>query len=150
MNLIKRNQNTWDPFDVLEDLQTDLNRMFNRTLTTKGQDWALAFQPNIEIHEEPDHYALQADLPGFKKEDFNISVEGSRLTISGERKHERETKKKGYFYSERSYGSFARSWDFPTEIQSDKIKATYHDGVLDIQLPKSESAKPKQINVEVK
>jgi HSP20 family protein len=95
---------------------------------------------------------LRADLPGLKKEEFSISVEGSQLTLKGERKQEKESgnPEKGYYYSERTYGTFLRSFEFPTEIQAEKVKAAYKDGVLEVTLPKSENAKPKQINVEVK
>lgn len=150
MDLVKRHIEPLDPFEMLSDLQSDLNHVFNRSLTRR--DWPRAFEPTIEVKESADHFTLHADLPGLKKEDFTISVEGSSLTVKGERKQEKETSdpKKGYHYSERSYGSFSRSFEFPTEIQADKVKAAYKDGVLEIVLPKSENAKPKQITVEVK
>ena len=150
MNLIKRHFDPLDPFEMLTDLQSDLNHVFNRSLTNRH--WAKAFDPNIEVKENADHFALHADLPGLKREDFTISVEGNSLTVKGERKQEKESNepKKGYYYSERTYGSFSRSFEFPTEIQADKAKASYRDGVLEIVLPKSENAKPKQITVEVK
>ncbi|MFA6600063.1 MAG: Hsp20/alpha crystallin family protein [Candidatus Omnitrophota bacterium] len=151
MNIVKRTQEPWDPFDMLLDLQSEMNHAFNRSLTHKDQ-WARGFEPSIEVREEADHYILQTDLPGLKREDFNISVKGNQLTLKGERKYEKETqdKEKGYFYSERSFGAFSRTLEFPTEIQADKVKAAYKDGVLEVALPKVESSQPKQINVEVK
>lgn len=150
MNPIQKHLDPLDPFEMLSDLQSDLNRVFNRSLTRR--DWPRGFEPTIEVKENADHFMLHADLPGLKKEDFSISVEGSSLTVKGERKQEKETgdPKKGYYYSERTYGSFSRSFEFPTEIQADKVKASYRDGVLEIVLPKSENAKPKQITVEIK
>lgn len=150
MNLIRRHFEPADPFDMLSDLQSDLNHLFNRSLTRR--EWARPFEPSIEVKENADHFTLHADLPGLRKEDFTLSVEGNNLTVKGERKQEKETNepKKGYYYSERTYGSFLRSFEFPTEIQADKVKANYKDGVLEIVLPKSENAKPKQITVEVK
>ncbi len=150
MNIVKRHLEPLDPFEMLSDLQSDLNHLFNRSLTRR--DWPRTFEPTIEVKEEADHFILHADLPGLKKEDFTISVEGNHVTVKGERKQEKEISepKKGYYYSERAYGSFARAFEFPTEIQADKVKAAYKDGVLEVVLPKSENARPKQINVEVK
>ncbi|MBI3316563.1 MAG: Hsp20/alpha crystallin family protein [Candidatus Omnitrophica bacterium] len=148
MELTKRD--LWDPFDTLLDIQDDINRVFGRSLVRKNDWMAKGFNPDIEVTEEADHYVLHADLPGLKNEDFNISVYGNTLTLKGERKQEKESKEKGAYYSERYYGSFTRTMDFPTEIQGDKVKAAYKNGVLEVLLPKSESAKPKQINVEVK
>jgi HSP20 family protein len=143
MELAKRN--TWDPFEILEELQTDIGRTFGRS-----QNWNVSFDPHVEVREQEDVYLLSADLPGMKKEDFSITVEGSRLTLKGERKKEKEAEEKGYRYSERHYGTFLRSIEFPVEVDAGKVKAGYKDGVLEITLPKAESAKPKQISVEVK
>ncbi len=152
MTFMKRNSEMLDrlePFDLVLDLQNEMNRIFNRSLT-HPENWAKGFSPSIEVREEADHYLLHADLPGMKKEDFNIAVHGNTLTLKGERKCEKETKEKGACYSERFYGAFTRSFDFPTEVDSEKVKASYKDGVLEVSLPKAESSKPKQINVEVK
>lgn len=149
MELIRKNHNLWDPFEVLEGLQTDINRVFNRSLTRK-EGWPEVFSPDIEVHEEGESFILSADLPGLKKEDFEISVQGNRLTLKGERKQGEEKKERGYRYSEKYYGSFTRSMDFPVEIQADKVKASYTNGVLEVTLPKSESSKPRQINIEVR
>ncbi len=151
MNLVKKTFDTWDPFEALTDLQNDMNRAFNRSLTQR-EPWVRNFQPVIDVREESDRYLLHADIPGLKKEEFSISVQGNHLTLKGERKEEKETKDKerGFYYSERSYGAFSRSLEFPTDIQAEKVNASYKDGVLEITLPKAEHAKPKQINVEIK
>ncbi|MCM8775727.1 MAG: Hsp20/alpha crystallin family protein [Candidatus Omnitrophica bacterium] len=149
MDLIRRDRDLWDPFDIVSDLQREMNRIFNRSITSR-EGWTRGFQPSIEVEDENDHFVLRADAPGLKKEDFSISIQGNHLTLKGERKVEKENKGKGYYYSERSYGAFARTFEFPAEIQADKAKANYKDGVLEVILPKSESSKPKQINVEIK
>jgi HSP20 family protein len=149
MEMIRQNRNLWDPFEALTDLQTDLNRAFNRSLS-RPESWVKGFDPVVEVREEGDHFLVHADLPGVKKEDFSIKVQGSTLTLSGERKSEKEVKEKKAYYSERSYGSFTRTLEFPLEIQADKVKASYKDGVLEISLPKAESAKAREISVEVK
>ena len=150
MELMRRERDMWDPFDLLSDLQTDLNRVFFRSLGKRDDGWTKGFQPHIEVREETGQYILQADVPGLKKEDFSISVEGNTMTLKGERKQVKEQKEKGSYYSERVYGAFVRTMDFPTEIQADKVRATYKDGVLEVNLPKSESSKAKEIAVEVK
>lgn len=146
MNLVK--QNPWESFDLLSDLQTDLNRVFNRSLTRN--DWEKSFNPVVEVKESANQYTVHADLPGLQKEDFSISVEKNRLTLKGERKEEKAATEKGYHYTERAYGTFSRMLDFTADIQSDQVKASYQNGVLEIVLPKSEQAKVKSIQVEVK
>ncbi len=148
MELIRKNY-AWDPLDVLSDLQTDFNRVFNRSLNRR-ENWLKNFSPEVEVREEGGHYVVHADLPGLKKEDFTLKVQGSTLTLSGERKSEKEVKEKNSYYSERSYGSFSRTLEFPTDLEAGKVTAAYKDGVLEITLPKAENAKAKEISVEVK
>ena len=152
MTLMRRSREVWDPFDFMRDLQSEMNRFLNLSPLRKDGDlaWARPFEPDIEVREEPDHFLVRADLPGIKKEELNISVTGNLLTLKGERKGETETKGRDYFYSERFYGAFSRTLELPTEVEADKMKAAYKDGVLELTLPKAESAKPKQIKVEVK
>lgn len=149
MELVRQNKNVWDPFDVLTDLQTDLNRAFHRSLN-RQDTWLKNFEPQVEVRDEGDHFVVHADLPGLKKEDFSIKVQGTLLTLSGERKNEKEVKEKKSYYSERSYGSFVRTLEFPVDVQAEKVKAAYKEGVLEITLPKAESAKAREIAVEVK
>jgi len=151
MNLMRRSKDTWDPFDFVRDLQGELSRAFNTSLLrTDGDVWRQAFDPEIDVREEADRYVVQADLPGVKKEELDISVSGNLLTLKGERKHENEIKEKGRYYSERTFGAFSRTLELPSEIDANKVQATYKDGVLEIALPKSENAKPKQIKVDIK
>lgn len=106
-----------------------------------------SWYPALDVVEEKDHVIIKADLPGLKKEDINISVEGSLVTIKGERKIEKEEKGKNYHRVERSYGIFERSLDLGTAVDESNIKAIYKEGVLEISLPKIER-KGKQINIE--
>ena len=148
-SLVRRNSDLWDPFDMLMDLRDEMNRAFGRTMTRRD-GFSQAFSPVLDVREEADNFIVNADLPGLKKEDIDISVLGNQLTLKGERKHEKETKEKDFQYIERSYGAFSRTIQLPTEVDAGKVQATYKDGVLELTLPKSESAKPKQITVEVK
>ncbi len=152
MNLTKRSRDLSDPFDFVRDLQDEMTRFL--TATPLKRDGGLtgwqSFVPDIELREEENQFLVRADLPGMKKEEIDISVGGNILALKGERKTETENKSKNYHYSERSYGSFSRTIELPCEVEADKVKASYKDGVLELVLPKSESAKPQQIKVDVK
>lgn len=148
MNLIKRHE-VWDPFDLMTDFQNEMNRLFHRSLTRKN-GWEKTFEPELDLIEEKDAFILKVDLPGIKKEELDIKVEGKLLTLKGERKEEKETKEKNYHASERFYGAFTRVIELPMDVKADQIKALYKDGVLEIALPKTEGAKAKQVTVEVK
>ena len=153
MNLIKRQRDLWAPFDFVKDLQDEMTHFLNISPLRRNGDiaeWQRTFAPDIELKEEADHFLLRTDLPGIKKEELDISVTGNLLTLKGERKRESESKSKDCYYSERMFGSFSRTIELPTEIDAEKVKALYKDGVLELTLPKVEGAKPKQIKVEVK
>ena len=143
----------WDPFRELEEMSDRLNRMISRPVLprTDGKetmvvaDWA----PSVDISETDGEYQIKAEIPDVKKEDVKVTLEDGVLTIQGERKHEKEEKGKKYHRIERSYGSFARSFTLPDLVDEEKVKAEFKDGVLNLQLPKSEKAKPKAIEVKV-
>jgi HSP20 family protein len=142
---------TW-PSDLF-GLQREMNRMFDNVFRfdTRDEDSGFnAWTPAVDIAEHDDEYVVKVELPGVNKEDVKITIESNSLTIRGEKKQEKETKKENFQRVERSYGSFQRSFTLPTTVKSDKIDAVYKDGVLQIALPKAEEAKPKQIEVKVK
>jgi HSP20 family protein len=106
--------------------------------------------PEVDIEEHDDAYVLHADLPGLEKKDIAITVENGVLTISGEKKQEKKDRKKDrYYYYERSYGSFCRSFALPENVDGKNISATYKNGLLELAIKKSEKAKPKAIEVKV-
>jgi HSP20 family protein len=150
MNLMRR-KDAWKPFDLMRDLQDDMNQVFNRSFASRLGNGLLAtdFSPVLEVQEEADRFIVHADLPGMKKDDIDISVAGNVLTLTGERKHEKETKDKSGYYTERTYGAFSRALELSVEVEASQVKATYNDGVLEITLPKSERAKPKKISVDI-
>jgi HSP20 family protein len=143
----------WDPFRELEEMSERLNRMISRPALprTDGKetmvvaDWA----PSVDVSETDGEYQIKAEIPDVKKEDVKVTLEDGVLTIQGERKHEKEEKGKKYHRVERSYGSFARTFTLPDLVDEEKVKAEFKDGVLNLQLPKSEKAKPKAIEVKV-
>jgi HSP20 family protein len=101
------------------------------------------------VSETKDNLVINTEIPGMSKDDVNVSVKDNVLTLSGEKKQEKEEKDADYHRIERSYGSFSRSFTLPTSVQPDKVKAAYKDGILRITLPKSEEVKPKQIPITV-
>jgi HSP20 family protein len=107
-------------------------------------EWA----PSLDVSETKDNVVVKAEVPGMEPKDIDISLTNDVLTIKGTREQEKEEKEENYHRIERSYGSFSRSVRLPREVHSDKIKASYKNGVLKITLPKSEAAKEIKIKVE--
>jgi len=110
---------------------------------------ALVAAPLVDISEDDKEYLIKAELPEVKKEDVKLAIQNDVLTISGERKYEKEEKGKKYHRVERAYGSFMRSFTLPEDADGSKVAAEYKDGVLKVHLPKAEKAKPKSIEVKV-
>jgi len=106
------------------------------------------FWPAVDISEDESSITVKAEVPGCKPEDIDISVQGNILTISGEKKYEEEKKEKGYYYAERSFGSFRRELPLGSEVDASKIDASYKNGILTILLPKSERAKAVKVKVK--
>src|SRR3989344_4712453 len=106
--------------------------------------------PAMDIREREDGYVVRTDMPGVKKEDIQITLENGVLTIAAETKSEKETKEDGHVLrQERCYGKYVRSLRMGTQVDGDRLKASYKDGVLELILPKAEAAKPKKITVDV-
>lgn len=107
------------------------------------------FQPSCDIDEGKDHYLVSFDMPGVRKEDIKIEVQGNNLVISGERQREvKQQDGEATLYHERNYGKFERTFVMPTSINTEKIEAHYENGVLNVVLPKAESAKGKTIQIQ--
>lgn len=108
------------------------------------------WSPNVDIFENENSIVLEADLPGMKAGDFNLSIENYRLTLTGERKFEKEEKGENWHRVERNYGSFTRTFSLPNTVNVDEVKAEFKDGVLRVSLPKRDEVKARNINVTVK
>ena len=143
----------WDPFRELEEVSDRLNRMFTRpamrTSNNKETMIVADWTPSVDISETEGEYQIKVEIPDVKKEDVKVTLEDGVLTIQGQRKQEKEETGTKYHRIERSYGSFARTFSLPDVIETDKVKAEFKDGVLNLYLPKSEKAKPKAIEVKV-
>jgi len=144
----------WNPWRDL-GLTRNFDQLFDaltpRTRGPNGEesDYLGTWYPAVDIFDKDNEIVLKAELPGLKKEDIDIHVEENLLTLRGERKREEEVKEKGYYRSERAYGTFSRSFTLPATVDVKKIAASYRDGVLVVTLPKAEEAKPRQIEVKV-
>lgn len=139
----------WDPFRDLFGIKRDLDRYFSRW-EDEDETRPAVWRPAVDVHEAGDNLVFRAELPGMNKEDVQINVENNVLSIKGERKFNDEVKRESYHRVERAYGSFCRSFTLPTSVDSKKIEAHMKDGVLEVVVPKSEEAKPKQIEIKVK
>ena len=146
MKLVRR-----DPFGrELSALANTFNRFFEpRNWEEEAVDSWGSWHPPVDILDGDNEIVLVAELPGIKKKDIDIKVENSVMTLSGQRKREKETEKNGYSRRERSFGTFSRSFTLPTSVDVSKISASYTDGVLTVTLHKAEEAKPRQIDVKV-
>ena len=131
----------WDPFE-------EMSRLQDHFFSGKGLS-KQAFRVAVDIREENDAFYVDAEVPGLSAEDVKVDVEKNVLTLSGERKVEKEEKEGTFRRVERHYGSFTRSFSLPETVDTDSISADLRDGVLELRLPKKEAPTPKQISVNV-
>ncbi len=139
----------WDPFRDMLSMRRQMDQMMNDMLgeegtTTQHGEYLLP----LDVSENDDHYIVKASLPGVKPDNIDVTYRNGMLTISGETKKEQNVENEQYHMRERSYGTFRRSINLPGDINPDKIDAHFEDGVLTLELPKSEEAKPKRIPVK--
>jgi len=142
----------WEPFNGVDKFHSRMSEFFEdvfgrpqRASSVQNGVW----YPRVDISESKDSYLIRAEVPGMKKEDFSLEVKDNTLTLSGEKKFEQPTQGVEYRRVERVAGKFVRSFTLPELVKHDAIKATYQDGILEIQVPKAEAAKPKQIEITV-
>ena len=133
----------FDPLANLRLFEDAFTRMLTEPQTNRP--WT----PSVDIYESDNELVLKADLPDIDLKDIDVRVENQTLTIAGERKFEAQESGKGYHRIERSYGNFVRSFAVPSAFDTDHIGAAYRNGVLTVTLPKKETAKPRQVKVEV-
>jgi HSP20 family protein len=142
----------WEPFRVA-DIQTEVNRLFDNFFfgraasgsTTGGRTWV----PAVDMHATKDDLVVSVELPGVNEKDVSVSITGDLLTVKGERRFENQANEQDLLHVERTYGKFERLIQLPMAVQSDRVKATYREGVLEIKLPKAEELKPKEIKIDI-
>jgi len=139
----------WPSFDRFASLRDELDRIFDFALPNRDSGLFSGWTPALDVHDEKDKLVVNVELPGFKKEDINLSLHEGVLAVSGERKQETQRKEGETFRSERHFGRFQRSVTLPVGVDAGKVTASYKDGVLSIDLPKAEEAKPRQIAVNI-
>lgn len=144
----------------VEWIRDDLLSVFDRWLSpwrwgdVGDEIWPSPFVfaggPMVDVEETDDAVVVQAELPGLEKEDFTVEVSGNRLILRGEKRHEAEEQRHGYYYTERRYGAFTRVIPLPCEVEADSATAKYKNGLLRITLPKTARAKARRITVPVR
>jgi len=137
----------WDPFREMVSMRRSMDRLIDQSFTGQENwnqpDWALA----LDVVEHENEYVVKASLPGVKAEDVDVTFDKGMLTIRGEVKDESEKEEGHYHMRERRWGVFTRSLSLPSSVNASGIQATFTDGVLTLELPKSEEVKPKKINI---
>ncbi len=142
----------WQPYGAVASLQDSINRLFHDAFPRSLGDDDLAlssWKPVVDIFDRQDSIVIHAELPGITKEDVSIEIKENVLTLKGERSETKEVSEDKYFRKERSFGSFYRAFTLPSTINPDSIKATFKDGVLEIEIPKPEEQKPKQVQIKI-
>ena len=129
-----------------EPFSNEVNRLFNTLFDVgdRGQRWV----PAMDLVEGDDHFLLKADLPGLGEDDVNIEIQDNTLTVSGERRAEHETRERGWYRVERSFGRFSRSLTLPEGVDGDAVTAEFDKGVLSVRIPKPEERKPRRVAIK--
>lgn len=143
----------WDPFRNVATLQDRINRLFEDAFPrTRDQEDDLslcAWRPAVDIYQTEKGLVLKAELPGIKKEDVSVEIKDNILTLKGDRAEDKEVSEDNYYRRERCFGSFQRSFNLEHNVQPDKVKAKFKDGILEIQIPRPEKEKTKKVTVDV-
>lgn len=146
MNLVR-----WNPWNELSTLQNRVNSLFNEPFFRSGrEDDELSigtWYPAVDMFENDDKIVIKAELPGMDKKDISVDVKDRILTLSGERNYDNEVKEENYYRRERVSGKFKRAFNLPMDVDADKIKADFKDGVLRVEMPKPEEQKPRRIAI---
>ncbi|MCB1743962.1 MAG: Hsp20/alpha crystallin family protein [Gammaproteobacteria bacterium] len=137
----------WNPFREMDDLMDQYTRNMRRMPATREQVTSADWSPYVDVIEDDKEYLIKVELPEVAREDVNVQVHEGVLTISGERKLERDDKKRHRI--ERFYGRFMRSFTLPEDVAADGIEATHKDGMLYLHLKKQVKVEPKAINIKV-
>ncbi|HLS82380.1 MAG TPA: Hsp20/alpha crystallin family protein [Steroidobacter sp.] len=140
----------WEPFREMEQMFRQYSPLFGRPSLWRESGDGAQWTPAADISETDKEFLIKAELPEVKKEDMKITLQDGMITISGERKHEKEQKDENEIRVERFYGTFSRSFALPDNIDQEAIRAECKDGVLRIHVPKTAAAKAKPIQIEVK
>ncbi len=145
MNVVR-----YEPWGLLNQLHSEIDRLFDTRLRNEGNEVATAsdWTPAVDIKEEKDRFVIHADVPGVDPKDIEVHMENGVLTIKGERESEKKEEREGYKRIERVRGSFFRRFSLPDTADAEKISAAAKNGVLEVVIPKQEKVQPRKITVE--
>jgi HSP20 family protein len=138
----------WDPLQGLVAMTGRLDPTVDDSYAPGAEDFIGAWAPPVDIFETPDHIVIRAEVPGVQKEDMDVRIDNGVLTLHGERKQDTDVNEDGALRMERVYGEFMRSFSLPTTIDAANVAATYKDGILEVTVPKAETAKPKTVEIK--
>ncbi len=149
----------WRPFMDLSRWEREMDRMMDDFFTRRMRPWwperwltardEEIVTPVVDVYEEKDDIVLKAELPGMDKNDIEVAISDSEVTLKGEKKKEEKVEQKDYYRCERSCGAFSRSVELPKDVQADKVKASFKNGILEVRIPQSKEAKAKEVKIKV-
>ncbi|MHB0999494.1 MAG: Hsp20/alpha crystallin family protein [Armatimonadota bacterium] len=137
----------WEPFSELRRMRNDMDRLFEGL--TSPMMGGVEFMPAVDVYQKDNNIMVKADLPGLNKDDLEITATEDSICLKGEFKKEQEVKEEGFYRQERQMGKFFRTIPMPVGIKPDQVKASFHDGILEITAPKAEEAKSNEIKVSI-
>lgn len=142
---------TWNPFEELSTLRNRMDRLVSQATGEPPNEELFPTQwvPASDVVETKNAIIVKAELPGLTEKDVSVEIENGLLILKGERKFEKQADEKGYRRIERAYGTFLRTFTLPPNVAQDKIRAAFTNGLLEVEIPKKEEAKPKAINIAV-
>ena len=143
----------WNPARTLSTMDYDINRFLDNFFNLEREPGRMAkkeWSPRVNVRELKDSFEVTADLPGMSKDEISVELENELLTIKGDTKKEKEEDKGNYHICERSHGKFERTFTLPDYVKADAIEAEYKNGVLKVNIPKTEAPRPKEVPIKVK
>lgn len=150
MTLVRYNPfRSRNPWHEMMRLQHFMNCMSEDCRSAEESMDTISWRPSVNLVELDDKFEVSAELPGMSRDDVKVELQDNILTISGEKHAESENVDRNLYINERSFGSFKRSFNLPSLVESDKISAKFDAGILTVTMPKAEEAKPKQIEINV-
>lgn len=144
------NLTRWEPMREMMSLREAMDRLFDDAFTRPINVSGVSGMPAVDMFQTNDNVVVKASLPGLKADDVDITITGETLTLRGEFKQENEQKESSYHMREQRFGSFERSILLPTDVEANKAKADFENGILTITMPIAEAVKPKSITIKAK
>ena len=145
---MKMDLTPWRPTGELSRLRREMDDLWSRFFGAPAETVSTAWMPSIDLSETDGDIQVKAELPGLESDDIDVNISGDLLTIRGEKKEEREAEEKSYHARERYYGAFQRTVRLPSEVKAEDAEARFKNGVLNLKLPKAETARSRKIEIK--